>query len=220
LDFQAEEAGAPPVREIEIEVDTRRTRLQRLFFDAFAFGSREELITAVSEMDVGLDSLARSDDSRVLVYSGWVYWFLFLKGYLRFAESGLVEDDNIYLDYLVRYYGPRNHDPGIARELCDPEFARERAGMRFSSMRAASGAVDPGSWATHPVLVLVRDPPPTFPLDVYALDSHEPFQAALVDGWHRLFAARLWDVASLPGRVIRVASLEDAATEIALAAGG
>jgi hypothetical protein len=209
------------MRELDITVDTRRTRLQKLFFDVFAFKSREELFAAISEMEVGLDSLARSDDSQILVYSGWVYWFLFLKGYLRFAETGHVEDDNIYLDYLVRYYGPRNHDPGIASEMCEPEFARERTGTRFASMQAAaSGAVEPGTWDTHPVLVIVRVPPPRFPLDVYAMDSRQPFPAALVDGWHRLFAARLWGVASLPGRVIRVASMEDAATQIALAGSG
>ena len=205
----------------EIAVDVRRTRLQERFFDVFGFDSREELFGAISEMHVGLDSLARGDDSRILVYSGWVYWFLFLKGYLRFAEAGEVEDDNIYLDYLVRYYGPRNHDPGIAAELCDPVLARERATWRFTSMlQAASDVVEPGALATDPLLVIVRDPPPTFPLDVYEIESERPMRALLVDGWHRLFAARLWDVPSLPGRVFPEEVYEELIAEDVLAGAG
>jgi hypothetical protein len=207
--------------EIEIMIDTRRTQLQKHFFDVLGFDSRDELFTAISEMRVGLDSLARSDDSRILVYSGWVYWFLFLKGYLRFAETGEVEDDNIYLDYVVRYYGPRNHDPGIALELCDPELARERVTWRFASMlQAASETLEAGTPATDAVLVIVRDPPPTFPLDVYEVDSERPLRAVLVDGWHRLFAARLWDVPSLPGLVLSEEDYEEQIREGALAGAG
>jgi hypothetical protein len=207
--------------EIEFTVDTRRTRLQRQFFDVFGFDSREELLDAISEMQVGLDLLARSHDARTLVYSGWVYWFLFLKGYLRFVEAGHLEDDNVYLDYLVRYYGPRNHDPGIALELADSELARERVTSRFTSMQqAASEAAERGSWATDGILVIMRNPPPRFPLDVYRMDSERPFRALLVDGWHRLFAARLWDVPSLPGRLIREEDYEEMTRESALAGAG
>jgi hypothetical protein len=214
------EEAVSSMGEIEFRVDITRTRLQEHFFNVFEFDSREELFAAIRDMEVGLDSIARSFDSRTSVYSGWVYWFLFLKGYLRFAETGQLESDNIYLDYLVRYYGPRDHDPGIAMELCQPELARERVTWRFGSMQqAASEAVDPGTWATDAVLVVVGDSPPTFPLYVYPMDSERPFAAALLDGWHRLFAARLWGVASLPGRVIHVANLEDAATQLALAGG-
>ena len=109
--------------ELEFRVDATRTQLHEHFFNVFAFDSRDELFAAFGDIEVGLDSLARSHDSRESVYSGWVYWFLFLKGYLRYAETGEVEDDNIYLDYLVHYYGPRNHDPGIAFELCQPDLA-------------------------------------------------------------------------------------------------
>ena len=91
-----------------------------------------------------------------------MYWFLFLKGYLRYAETGEVEDHNIYLDYLVRYYGPRNHDPGIAFELCQPDLARARAGWRFAAMQdAARAAEDAETWTTEAVLVLAADHLPT-----------------------------------------------------------
>jgi hypothetical protein len=205
----------------EFTIDTTRTELQQHFFNMFRFDSREELFTAISDMEVGLDSIARSSDARTSVYSGWVYWFLFLKGYLRFVETGRLEDGNIYLDYLVRYYGPRDHDPGISMELCVPELARERVAMRFASMKqAASEAADPGTWETQAVLVIVREPPPTYPLDVYALDALQPFPALLVDGWHRLFAARLWGIPSLPGLLVREAELDEAAPKGALAGSG
>jgi hypothetical protein len=190
--------------ELEFTIDATRTQLHEHFFTVFAFDSRDELFAAVGDMEVGLDSLARSHDSRASVYSGWVYWFLFLKGYLRFAETGELDDDNIYLDYLIRYYGPRNHDPGIAFELCQPDLARERARWRFASMQdAARAAEDSTTWATEAVLVLVTDRAPEYPLHVYRLGSETPLTATLVDGWHRLFAARLWNIPSLPGRFVR-----------------
>ena len=189
--------------ELEFRVDATRTQLQEHFFNVFAFDSRGELFAAFGDIEVGLDSLARSHDSRESVYSGWVYWFLFLKGYLRYAETGEVEDDNIYLDYLVRYYGPRNHDPGIAFELCQPGLARARAGWRFAAMQdAARAAEDSQTWTTEAVLVLATDHLPTYPLYVYRVGSESPLIASLVDGWHRLFAARLWGIRSLPGRLV------------------
>jgi hypothetical protein len=198
-------------------IDAQRTRLQGRFLDVFGFDSRRELLTAISDMEVGLDSLVQSVDSRTLVYSGWVYWFLFAKGYLQFAAAERVDDDNIYLTYLVRYYAPRDHDPGVAPELLDPEVARQRALGRFAFMQqAASATARGGVWDVDPVLVIVRDPPPQFPLVVYSVRSPAPLAAALVDGWHRLFAALLWEVPTLPGRLVRVDPPESPAPESAL----
>ena len=205
----------------EFVVDTTRTQLQEHFFTVFAFDSREELFAAVEDMEIGLDSIARSHDSREAVYSGWVYWFLFLKGYLRFAEAGELEGDNIYLDYLIRYYGPRNHDPGIAFELRQPELARERAAWRFSSMQqAATAAADSEGWTTEAILVLVRDQLPTFPLYVYRVGAERPLTATLVDGWHRLFAARIWNVPALPGRLVGEDEFEPESEHALVGSGG
>ena len=191
--------------ESEFTVDTQRTLLQQHFFKVFSFDSSEQLLTAISEMEVGLDSIAQSLDSRIEVYSGWVYWFLYVKGYLQFAETDQVDDDNIYLDYLVRYYAPRGHDPGVAKEFSDPQTARKRVMQRFLLIPEATDAAGSESkvWSTHPILVILDEQSPRFPLLVYPVDSAQPIGASLVDGWHRLFAARLFGVAAVPGHLVR-----------------
>jgi hypothetical protein len=191
--------------EIEFAVDSQRTRLQKQFFAVFSFDSSEQLLAAISEMEVGLHSIAQSLDSRNSVYSGWVYWFLYVKGYLQFAESNQVDDDNIYLGYLVRYYAPRGHDPGVAQELSDLGTARERVKQRFLLIPEAAEAATSESkiWNTRPVLVILDEQPPRFPLLVYPVGSAQPVGASLVDGWHRLFAARVSGVAAVPGQLVR-----------------
>ena len=63
-----------------------------------------ELFTAVAGMDVDVAALARSHDSRVEGYDGWVLWFLYLKGYLEYAEGGEVGPGNSYFNYLTDYH--------------------------------------------------------------------------------------------------------------------
>jgi hypothetical protein len=191
--------------EIAFSVDPQRTCLQRTFFNVLGFDARADLLAAVAQMDVGLDTIAQSVDAREYVYSGWVYWFLFLKGYLRFAETGEVEADNIYLDYLVRFYGPRGHDPGVADAFDDRSSARERVVRRFTLMPdAAAAAQRPDRcWETSAVQIHVEDSLPSHPLRIWPVGGQRPVGGTLVDGWHRLFAARLWGVTSLPGVVLR-----------------
>ena len=185
----------------EFLIDAQRTCLQERFFAAFSFDSRDELLAAVGDMTFGVDTLAQSADSRVFVYSGWVYWFIFLRGYLEFAESGGLTADNVYLDYLTRYYGPRGHDPGLTYDLIDRERACERVERRFSLVDAATSVHPDRSWEVEPVVVVVGELPPDYPLRVFPIGSPEPLIGKLVDGWHRLFAARLGGVSSVPGRL-------------------
>ena len=187
----------------EFLIDAERTCLQERFFAAFSFDSRDELLAAVGDMTARVDTLAQSVDSRVFVYSGWVYWFLFLRGYLEFMESGELAAHNVYLDYLTRYYGPRGHDPGMTYDLVDPERARARVERRFSLLGAAAAAsAEPDRGCdVDAVVVVVGALPPDYPLRVFPVGSPEPLIGRLVDGWHRLFAARLGGVSSLPGRL-------------------
>jgi hypothetical protein len=188
----------------EFAVDPQRTCLQARFFSTFSFDSTEELLAAISGMSVDVAAVAQSRDSRLLVYSGWVYWFLFLKGYLDAKQHGSLRDDNTYLDYVLRFYGPREHDPGLAFEMSSPELARERVEQRFALIAGAAEAAERngGDWQIDPIIVYVNGRPEDPPLAVFLVGSDEPVIGRLVDGWHRLFVARLFGVASLPGRTL------------------
>jgi hypothetical protein len=186
----------------ELLIDARRTCLQRRFFTTFAFDTRDELLAAVTDLRLGVETIAQSADSKREVYSGWSYWLLFLKGYLDATASDQLDDDNVYLDYLVRYYGPRRHDPGIADDLTSPGWARDRVERRFALLDAAAQVGAGEEWVIEPIGVQLDETPPEHPLLVFSVGAAAPLQATLVDGWHRLFAARLWDVAAVPGRAI------------------
>ena len=141
-------------------IDTQRTCLQQRFFSYFAFDTMGDLIASVSEMRVGLDSIARSQDIRNRLYSGWVYWFLYLRGFLEFRGANGLEEDNIYLQYMVRYYGPRGHDPGLAHLVGDPVAARARVMARFEHSSRFASAQENGDHelnGVHPVIVTVTN---------------------------------------------------------------
>jgi hypothetical protein len=191
-------------KSLDFEVDTQRTCLQHVFFSHFAFDSNANLITAVERMECDVDSMAGSEDLRVHAYSGWMYWFLFLKGFLQFRVSRVFHDDNVYLDYFLRYYLPRQHDPGLAPEAGDIDVARGRVLARYSRTLRLAELKSEGVTAVtdvDPIIVDVTDPPPAYPLRIFAVGASDPIAGARVDGWHRLFAARLFGIESIPGSV-------------------
>jgi hypothetical protein len=202
----SEAAVAAP---IAFSVDTRRTCLQRAFFAHFTFDSMSDLIAAVADMRVGVDSIARSRDIRSELYSGWVYWLLFLRGFLEYREGGEVAEDNVYLQYMVRYYAPRRHDPGVVESFRDPGRAVNRIRARFDYLTAMADAQARGLLDLtdiDPVVVTVHAPMPRYPLRVFPVGAADSLGGALVDGWHRLFGTQLFGIVSMPGLVIREAT--------------
>jgi hypothetical protein len=193
-------------RVIDFLIDTQRTCLQERFFSHFGFDTMSDLIVAVSEMRVGLDSIARSRDIRAELYSGWIFWFLYLRGFLEFRETNCLEEDNVYLQYMVRYYGPRRHDPGLAYLVDDPIATRERVLARFHDCLTFATAQENGNYDLDdvpPVIVTVTEAAPPYPLRIFPLGAAESVSGSMVDGWHRLFGARVFGVRSLPGQVVR-----------------
>jgi GT2 family glycosyltransferase len=172
-------------------IDVERTCLQKLFFSKFDSCLGEELLATVDEVEFDLPTLAQTRDSRVYVYSGWVYWFLFLKGYLEYRRSAEVGPGNTYFDYLRNHY---TRDPGIAGTLDDPRAAADQAARRFQDMdlfRDRSQDADlPHD--VEPVRAVVTGRPSETSLPVFETENEESLAASRVDGWHRLFAAKVF----------------------------
>lgn len=189
-----------------IAIDTQRTCLQRTFFSHFRFDSMQDLIEAVGETRIGLATIAKSHDVRALLYSGWVYWFLFLRGYLEYVEAGQLADGNVYLEYMLRYYAPRRHDPGVAEFFRRRDSAIERIEARYRTLSQFALAAEeeaPMFDDVTPVVVILQRPLPNYPLKVFTVDALDAVEAGLVDGWHRLFGAHLFGIESVPG-VVRI----------------
>jgi SAM-dependent methyltransferase len=184
--------------ELPIHIDTRRTTLQKRFFDVFGFENTVDLLAAVRSTSVDVDAMARSRDNRQLGYSGWLYWFLFLKGYLQFRDGKGAGAGNIYHDYLVNHYVP---DPGVEIALSTPAGAQEYVQRQFED--ADCCRQNPESAVDRIVPLFVSGPNRDHGgyLQVFAHGCDQPLRARRVDGWHRLFSARVFGVPWLRGKI-------------------
>jgi hypothetical protein len=192
--------ASPRLLEIDL---TRPPRfaLQQRFFMMFRFDSLDELLDAVDRMEIDVDTLAKSREIKNLGSEGWVYWFLFTKGYIQYAKTGMVGEGNVYYDYLTRHYIDHGHDPSAAWELAEHELAVERVARRYRDFdwlrRVGAESPDPPP-GTKPIRVTVADHPRDPPLHLYEVGSDQPVPARHIDGWHRSCSARLSGLSSFP----------------------
>ena len=177
-------------------VDVARTVLQEKFFTTFNFESPDELCAAVGGMDVDVAALARSHDSRVEGYDGWVLWFVYLKGYLEYAQGGEVGPGNSYFDYLTDYHSQvGDPDRGAAGRLGRHARVR-RAPVQEHGPHARGGVQPRGAEEIEPLLAITSERT-VGRLMIYEPGVTHPVAATRLDGWHRLFAARVFGVPQL-----------------------
>jgi hypothetical protein len=182
------------------DIDLGRTRLYQRFFERFSGDTSAEILAAVAAEPLELDTLSEIDEFR-RAYAGWTYWFLFLRGYLQYRAAGAVDPDNVYLQYLSRYFGPQGSDPSFSRLLADETAAATAVERRFRDLAHFEGA-ETTAYAPPPVSLVLSDPPRANQ-PVLITSSGERIEPRQLDGWHRLFAAKVFGVARLPAEVIR-----------------
>ena len=185
-----------------VDVDVERTALQHRFFEMFAFDSLGELLAAVDGMTFDLEALARCRDVRDWLADGWVYWLLYTKGWLQYRSAGDVLPGNVYFEYLFRHYLAHGHNPAMRGDLEQPDRAAERVRRRFRDfdklLRAKAGHDVP----IDTIRVTVSDPPPMHPYRFHVVGGNAPIVVRAIDGWHRMYAARLVGVSTLRCEVV------------------
>jgi SAM-dependent methyltransferase len=184
-----------------VKVDVQKTALQKLFFASAQHSDGEQLIAEVQKMDIDLARAARNPDLDRELYSGRLYWMIFLKGYAQYCERRLLGPGNIYFDYITDYYAPSGHDPALCEALRDPLFAMERVASRFKDLDQFRRCPRDYRPAT-PIVIYQSGDPDTDNLVLYEAGTEKPIQAYAVDGWHRLFAARIFGATSIPADVL------------------
>ncbi|HEY3189663.1 MAG TPA: hypothetical protein VGJ70_19395 [Solirubrobacteraceae bacterium] len=185
-------------------VDPARTAWCDPFFQAMAPAAGEEILAAVARLG-GAPPAGANDDLGRRAMSGWSYWTLFVRGYLLYDARGDVGDDDPYLRYLVTRFGPEGRDPGIARELAEPAAAARRITRRYRNCDLARGVALGGRGSVDdfdPVIVVTGDDEARDSKPVFDADDGECVWASALDGYHRLFAARLFGLERLPCRVV------------------
>jgi SAM-dependent methyltransferase len=185
-----------------ITIDVQRTPWYDAFFSAWSFESTDDLLAAVRSTTLDLRTLVRNRDLSNQGLSGWTYWYLYLKGYTQYVDDGGVTDSNIYLQYLTEHF---EQDEGLAPVLRDREAARTRVGRRFEDlgMLAASPG---GQVGFEPITVWTQEPAPVDAKLVFVHGSPAPVPAIDIDGYHRLFAARLQGLEGVPAEVVSTGS--------------
>jgi hypothetical protein len=192
--------AAPRLLDLDLARPPREA-LQQRFFMMFRFDALDELFDAIDRIEIDVDTLAKSREIKNLGAEGWVYWFLFTKGYIQYSKSSEIGEGNVYFDYLVRHYLDQGHDPSAAWDLTDHGLAVERVARRyrdFDQVRADAGKSAEPAPNTKPVRVTVSDTPRDPPLQVYEVGADRPLPVRHIDGWHRLCSARLSGLTRFP----------------------
>jgi hypothetical protein len=193
----AAQEGMGLSRRVTIDVAATGRALHARFFTTFDFEKLDDLLYAVKTTDVDLGAMGRNEVVHA-GYRGWLYWFMFLKGYMEYLERGAVRDDNTFCRYLTDYHLPNSREPGV-----DYRHVTTAAERRFDDLQRMSAAPDADVADLHlnPVRVTVGELPPPSPLRV-RLASGESVFASLVDGWHRIFSATVAGVPTLPALLV------------------
>jgi hypothetical protein len=180
-----------------VSIDVTRVEWFDSFFKRVAGWSPQEVFDALGALDIRIDDDSLSADLE-LAMSGWAYWAFYIKGYLEYVEAGNVTPDNIYVRYLMAHFGPNRFDPGLSDVLVNDQVAAARVWLRFRDFDAiASATTDDGTTPVDPVILLVDDSNSDHAKVVYDGTTGERLPPALIDGYHRIFVARLFGLRSL-----------------------
>jgi 2-polyprenyl-3-methyl-5-hydroxy-6-metoxy-1,4-benzoquinol methylase len=179
-------------------IDVRRTPWYDVFFDKFRFNSPRQLLAAVEEMDVEVEALACEPDFSVNGMGGWVYWLIYVKGALQRARGGAIGPGNVYYDLLARH---GNNDPGRVADYRDPSRLLTVVHRRFQDFDLFNTHPEAPLQAAPPRLVVAEGPPsPRRGVKrIYKIGSEVPVETTTIDGYHRLFLARLFGHTQIPG---------------------
>jgi hypothetical protein len=180
-----------------VSIDVTRVDWFDPFFNRVAGWSPQEVFDALRALDMRIDDDSLSADLD-LAMSGWAYWAFYIKGYLEYVEAGSVTTDNIYVRYLMAHFGPNRFDPGLSDLLLNHQVAAARVALRFQDFDAiASATTVEDATAVDPVILVVDDPNNDHAKVVYDGTTGEPLPPAVIDGYHRIFVARLFGLRSL-----------------------
>jgi hypothetical protein len=186
--------GGP--RALSVLVDVRRTPWLDRFFSLVRGQEPEDILRSAAALDVGPYSASSMNDlSRNL--SGWAYWALYLKGYVQYCVDGRVVACNVYLRYLTTEFAARQHDRGLSAVLSDEHKSAQRVTFRYEDADRFRYSAASGHTPLHgvrPALLSVCEHTVRGAKLLYPPDSQVPFPPVKVDGYHRLFLARLFRV--------------------------
>jgi hypothetical protein len=166
--------------------------LRTAWYDPFFGGAGADVLGWISAQDVGLTSpgdLHRTVDGRD-------YWRVCLKGYLQYRRGGRIGPGNIYFDYLHQHF---HADPALTPVLVDPQRLERRIGLRFADLETLRRAAPSHAPGLPPLALVVSS---SGDRTVFEAGTGAVVRVSVLDGYHRLFFARLFGVPALRADLI------------------
>jgi len=181
-------------------IDVARTPWYDRFYGRFGTSPAETLLNTISEMEIDVDELAGNGDLASNDLAGWVYWLVYLKGALQASGGASTGSQNAYYSLLEKHW---KNDPRRANDLSDADRLSTLVCSRFQDFELFRGDPDAPK-KVEPIQLIVTDGPPV-PLPtqdvkrIYSVGSEVPVETTVIDGYHRLFLARLFGLKEMPG---------------------
>lgn len=137
-----------------------------------------------------------------LSLNGEPYWLALMCGIARFTDRGELDQDNVYLRWMVRGIKAGVVDPGLKPLLGDAPRLHRQVSLRLEALARAVHEKSTGHFIDLPIAYNVTPYHPALGglhLKVLAIvDSGERLCVSLLNGHHRLFVMKLLGVATCP----------------------
>ncbi len=125
---------------------------------------------------------------------GWIYWTFLLKGYIEFLKTNEVTPLNCYVVFLRKYYEDTQFDVTFGKIISEDTNLLPRIALRFQAMNDFQR----GDFSrVHPIYLFN----PTKNIERFSLlenGSTKKFSCSHIDGYHRIFAAKFFNLDNLP----------------------
>lgn len=144
-----------------------------------------------------LPTLAEGEatDERLLT-AGRRYWIEMARGYVQARGEGRVDMGNSYARFLRRMLAETNFDPTLGEKLSSDDALVARVAARFADVdKLAEGPADLGP--VEPILV-VNPKDAAGKLRIKHGETGNDVFVDVIDGYHRVFWARMFGVKKLP----------------------
>jgi SAM-dependent methyltransferase len=178
-------------------IDVKRTRPHDPFFSQFDFKTGDDLLQVVQDSPIDLDGHAEETGGP----GDNAHWLAYLQGYCQYRTTGTVGLGNVYYDHLVAHAA---HDPGIEGKLTDPESTAEYIRRQFEDLDSFRKRAQDEDlvWDIAPLQFIEGKRGAPAELVAFEAGTDKRLRATRIDGWHRLFAARVFDVPRLPVEMV------------------
>jgi SAM-dependent methyltransferase len=180
------------------QLDLRNSEFQflRSFSDKFPqtkYQSLNELLSFLNEIDLTIEDASQLPEYFIGL-SGWVYWYFFLKGYHNYKIAGDVLGDDIYCEYLKKYFSDINVDPELKLIIDDDAQLTHRVALRYQILTRFN---EEQSWTAEPLSVIdIKSAEANVALRELGKDI--PFTCRALDGYHRIFCAKIINISKAP----------------------